>query len=156
MDRIAHLRRLFAYDAWANRETLASLAKADTPPDSAARRFAHVLGTERLWLSRIRGVASPMAVWPALSLSDADGEIAKLAEAYEAELVSLSAEGLARRVAYRNSKGEPWESTVDDVFEHVALHSAYHRGQVASDLRGAGFEPAYTDFIHAVRKGYVR
>jgi uncharacterized damage-inducible protein DinB len=31
------------------------------------------------------------------------------------------------------------------------LSSAYHRGQIAADLRTAGFTPAYTDFIHAVR-----
>ena len=156
MDRIAHLRRLFAYDAWANRETLAALTKADAPPETAVRRFAHVLGTEWLWLSRIRGVASPMAVWPALSLSDADREIAKLAEAHEAEIVSLSMEGLARRISYRNSKGEPWESAVDDIFEHVVVHGAHHRGQIVSDVRAAGFEPPYIDFIHAVRKGYVK
>ena len=156
MDRVAHLRRLFAYDAWANRETAASLRAASAPPETAVRRFAHVLGTEWLWLSRIRGEPSPMAVWPALSLSEAEREIAKLAEAYEAELVSLSPEGLARRVAYRNSKGEPWESAVDDIFEHVTIHGAHHRGQIVSDLRAAGFEPPYIDFIHAVRKGYVK
>ena len=62
---------------------------------------------------------------------------------------------LDRSVAYRNSKGEPWTSTVGDILTHVVTHSAYHRGQVASELRAAGFEPAYTDFIHAVRQGFL-
>ncbi len=62
---------------------------------------------------------------------------------------------LERVVGYRNSRGEPWTSTVGDVVTHVVIHSAYHRGQVASELRGAGFEPAYTDFIHAVRQGFL-
>jgi uncharacterized damage-inducible protein DinB len=35
------------------------------------------------------------------------------------------------------------------------MHSAYHRGQIAADMRAAGFEPVYTDFIHAVRQGYI-
>ena len=42
-----------------------------------------------------------------------------------------------------------------DVLTHVILHSAYHRGQVALAMRAAGMEPAYTDFIHAVRQGFV-
>ena len=58
-------------------------------------------------------------------------------------------------VAYRNSQGEAWTSTVGDILTHVVSHSAYHRGQVASELRAAGFAPAYTDFIHAVRQGFI-
>jgi uncharacterized damage-inducible protein DinB len=37
----------------------------------------------------------------------------------------------------------------------VLFHSAYHRGQIASQMRAAGFTPAYTDFIHAVREGFI-
>jgi len=38
---------------------------------------------------------------------------------------------------------------------HVIMHSAYHRGQIALEMRAAGMEPAHTDFIHAVRQGLV-
>jgi uncharacterized damage-inducible protein DinB len=62
---------------------------------------------------------------------------------------------ISRRVAYTNSKGEEWTSGVEDILTHVTIHSAYHRGQIASDLRAAGHTPAYTDFIHAVRQGFV-
>jgi uncharacterized damage-inducible protein DinB len=44
---------------------------------------------------------------------------------------------------------------VEDVLTHVLFHSAYHRGQIALQMRASGAEPAYTDFIHAVRKGFV-
>jgi len=37
----------------------------------------------------------------------------------------------------------------------VVMHSAYHRGQIASSLRAAGLAPAYTDFIHGIRQGFV-
>jgi len=37
----------------------------------------------------------------------------------------------------------------------VLMHSAYHRGQVALEMRSAGLQPAYTDFIHGVRQGFV-
>jgi uncharacterized damage-inducible protein DinB len=149
------LRRLFAYDAWANRETLAALRAAETPPESALARMAHVMGAEWLWLSRLAGTEKPMAVWPPLSLEDCEREAASVAAAWTERLDRLSEASLARRVAYVNSQGESWESAEGDVLEHVILHSAYHRGQIASDLRAAGAEPPYTDFIHAVRRGFV-
>jgi uncharacterized damage-inducible protein DinB len=62
---------------------------------------------------------------------------------------------LDRPVRYTNSKGEPWTSTVEDILTHLVIHSAYHRGQIASDLRNAGQKPAYTDYIHAVRQGLI-
>jgi uncharacterized damage-inducible protein DinB len=39
---------------------------------------------------------------------------------------------------------------------HLITHSAYHRGQVAMTVRAAGSTPAYTDFIHSIRKGFVK
>ena len=50
---------------------------------------------------------------------------------------------------------EAYDSLVRDILTHVFMHSAYHRGQIASDMRQAGFVPAYTDFIHGVRQGLV-
>jgi uncharacterized damage-inducible protein DinB len=58
-------------------------------------------------------------------------------------------------VEYRNSVGELWKGAVGDVLTQVVMHSAYHRGQIAADLRQSGHEPASTDFIHAVRQGFV-
>jgi uncharacterized damage-inducible protein DinB len=70
-------------------------------------------------------------------------------------LAGLHEADLAEGVGYRNSRGEFWVSTVDDILTHVVVHSAYHRGQIASAVREAGGEPAYTDFIHAARQGLV-
>jgi uncharacterized damage-inducible protein DinB len=152
---LERLRRLFAYDAWANRETLRSLAAAAPPPEKALSRMAHVVAAEWLWRSRIAGQAPPVAVWPALSVSDCARELGRLEGEWRELLDGLSEDGLARPVSYVNSKGEPWQSRVEDVLMHTAMHSTYHRGQIASDLRAAGFEPAYTDYIHAVRQNFV-
>ncbi len=62
---------------------------------------------------------------------------------------------LDQSVSYTNSQGEAWSSTVEEILTHITVHSAYHRGQIASDLRAAGMTPAYTDYIHAVRRGLV-
>jgi uncharacterized damage-inducible protein DinB len=78
-----------------------------------------------------------------------------VAKAWRNLLSAASDEDLVRPVHYTNSKGETYTSTVADIMMHVAMHSAYHRGQIASDMRAAGVEPAYTDFIHAVRQKKV-
>ena len=58
-------------------------------------------------------------------------------------------------MAYVNSKGEQWSTTVEDILLHVVLHSSYHRGQVAYILRAGGFTPPYTDYVHCIRNGLV-
>jgi uncharacterized damage-inducible protein DinB len=153
-DRLADLRRLFAYEAWANRETLAALAAAADPPAAALSRFAHVVGAGRLWLGRLLG-EPPAVVWPALDLAGCRAGCADLERRWEAYLADLAPADLARVVSYVNSRGEPWSSTVGDVLTHVVLHGTHHRGQIAADLRAAGAEPAYTDFIEAVRRGHL-
>jgi uncharacterized damage-inducible protein DinB len=75
--------------------------------------------------------------------------------AWKNYLTNLSPDDLEKQIDYRNSKGEAWSSRVDDVLTHVVMHSAYHRGQIALEMREAGLQPAYTDFIHGVRQGFV-
>jgi len=154
MELRAHLRRLLEWDGWANRETVASL-RAASPPARALRFMAHVTAAERLWLGRLRQDPAPVVVWPGLTIDDCAAEVEAMARAWPIFLDGPPPADLEGAVAYRNSKGEPWTSAVGDVLTHVVAHSAYHRGQVASELRAAGFVPAYTDFIHAVRQGFL-
>lgn len=150
-------KRLFAYDAWANRQTVASLrAAAGAVPEKARKRLGHLLGAGWLWLSRLESAASPPpAVWPDLPLEDAALGIEELARTWDAFVSRLDDAALARTITYTNSKGEAWSSRVSEVLMHVVLHGGYHRGQIASDLREAGFEPAYSDYIEAARRGWI-
>jgi uncharacterized damage-inducible protein DinB len=70
-------------------------------------------------------------------------------------LSAIGEEDLTRKIQYTNSKGESYLNEVQDILMHVVMHSVYHRGQIASDVRSMGFQPAYTDFIHAVRHHFV-
>ena len=145
--------RLFAYDDWANRETLASLERARQAPDAARRRMAHILAAERLWLVRLIGDPQRVVVWPDWTLAECRFRLMELPPLWADYLGSLDEPRRRACVAYVNSKGESWESLPEDVLLHVLLHSGQHRGQIASDLRAAGEEPAYTDYIEAVRRG---
>jgi uncharacterized damage-inducible protein DinB len=148
-------RRLFDYEAWANRETLASLRAAANPPEKARKLLGHIVGAGRLWISRIEGAAKPPAVWPDLSLEECARGIEEMRGRWSAFLERADPAELSRAVGYTNSKGERWESSVADILTHVVLHGTYHRGQIASRLRDAGGEPAYTDFIEAARRGKI-
>jgi uncharacterized damage-inducible protein DinB len=80
----------------------------------------------------------------------------EVGELWRKYLEASAPDDLTKTVSYKNSKGEPWTSTVEDVVTHVLFHSTYHRGQIASFMRASGDTPAYTDFIHAVRQGLMR
>ena len=152
---MTEVKRLLAYDAWANQEAIASLRAAEAPPPKALRALAHLVGAGRLWLARLEGSkAKPPAVWPELSLEEAAAGVDELAGQWRT-FAEVDGADLDRRVSYTNSKGEPWTSSVADILTHVVLHGSYHRGQIASDLRAAGFTPAYTDYIEAVRRNLI-
>ena len=146
--------RLFAYDDWANRECLRALRSSGNL-ESAVGRMAHILSAEKLWLERMRRVSQSMAVWPGSTIEECKALADEMSAGWREYLTNLAPDGLAEKVEYKNSKGEAWSSRVEDVLTHVLMHSAYHRGQIALEMRSAGMEPAYTDFIHAVRQGLV-
>ena len=147
--------QMFAYDDWANAETLASLERARRVPDAARRRMAHILAAELLWIGRLTGNPSKIAVWPDWDLSEARTNLGLLLPMWRDYLESHPPEARLQPVSYVNSQGQLWSSIPEDILQHVLLHGAQHRGQIASDLRAAGEEPAYTDYIHAVRSGLV-
>ena len=155
MDLLDYLRRQFAYDDWANREVLTGLKASANPAVRPRQLLAHILSAERLWLERIRKQPQSLQVWPDLTFEQCEAQIVDLASLWREFFNKLSPAGLPETVVYKNSKGEPWTSTTEDILTHVMLHSAYHRGQIASQVRAAGEQPAYTDFIHAVRQGLI-
>lgn len=151
---LARLRRWFAYDDWANRQTLASLDRAGAPPPRAVKLMAHIIAAEWLWYKRLHGSNSRL-VWPDWSLATCRLELDVLSREWRTYLDSLEEDQLADRLAYTNSKGEKFTNMAEDMLTHIVMHSAYHRGQIAMLLRDAGYEPAYTDFIEGMRRGMV-
>jgi uncharacterized damage-inducible protein DinB len=151
--------RMFAYDHWANRECLAAMRAAESVSADTVGRMAHILSAQKLWLERVLQQPQSMPVWPGATIADCMAMADAMSSAWRNYLARLAnqfaPESLDDKVEYRNSKGEPWSSRVEDVLTHVLFHSAYHRGQIALQMRSSGVEPAYTDFIHAVRQGFV-
>ena len=151
---LSDFQRMLTYNDWANREVLASFRKNGTGAKSV-RYMAHVLAAEQLWLDRLDGHDQKVAVWPEPDINFCETLAAELASSWQNFLGRTGEQGLSSTITYKNSKGENWASRVDDVLMHVIMHAAYHRGQIASDMRAAGLTPVLTDFIHAVRQNYL-
>jgi uncharacterized damage-inducible protein DinB len=152
-------QRMFTYDSWANHECLSTIGAAGSGSADGLARMAHILSAEKLWLERIQQHPQTLPVWPASTIDDCVALAGEMASKWQDYLAQLEAKipraSFEDTIEYRNSKGEPWSSRVEDILMHVLFHSAYHRGQIALQMRASGTTPASTDFIHAVRQGFV-
>jgi uncharacterized damage-inducible protein DinB len=159
-----YLRREFAYDEWANREVLNAIRASGganvTANLSANQRslqlMSHIVAAERVWLERLKQQPQSVPVWPEPDLAQCEAQAAELGGLWLEFLDLITAGDVSQSISYKNSKGEEWTSTIVDVLTHVVMHSAYHRGQIATHMRASGQTPANTDFIHGVRQGLIK
>jgi uncharacterized damage-inducible protein DinB len=154
MDAV-EVRRLFRYNRWANHQVAKVLATSASAPPNSIRWFAHIVGAEALWLARLKGHPAPQPVWPEFSSADLLSQLDLVHGAWQELLDHLDDAALGSKCEYVNTQGKPFANTVGDVLIHVVMHSTYHRGQIAADMRANGLEPVYTDFIHAARQGLI-
>lgn len=146
-----HLRKLIEHLEWADAAALRALRASGASDVRALTIYAHVLGAEAVWLARLAGRPSDVAVWPVLTLEQAASLAARNAAELNALVASLGPDDLDREIDYRASDGRGFRSTTEDILLHVALHGSYHRGQIALLIRGGGGEPASTDYIAFAR-----
>lgn len=147
-----YLTRLFHYVRWANNNVLQLLQMAPAAP-TVLRFLAHLLAAEQVWLTRLRGEDSAgLAIWPDLALPACMRLLEANAAGYQSYLEESAEESLAAIITYRNSKGMEFHSVAADILAQVVLHGAYHRGQIAWELRRAGDEPVNTDYVVFVRE----
>lgn len=139
---------LLNYDSWANSTVSRSISQL---PESKERSeilslFAHLLTAQLVWVNRINKESLPSEIWPSLSIP----EIEKLLQDNPPkirELISKKGEV----IHYKNSKGESFTNSVEEILVHLTIHGQHHRAQIATLLRQAGQTPPATDFIFFLR-----
>ena len=156
MNLADYLRRQFAYDEWANREVLQAIRSQGANDKRSLQLMSHILAAELVWLERLKQQPQSVPVWPEPDLAQCEAQAAKLGGMWLEFLDLITAGDVSQSISYKNSKGEEWTGTIVDILTHVVIHSAYHRGQIASHMRANGQTPAYTDYIHGVRQGLVK
>ncbi|HSR50456.1 MAG TPA: DinB family protein [Acidobacteriota bacterium] len=143
--------RLWEHAFWADRLVADRLTSLGNPPAQAVREFAHVIAAEEVWLARLQGRPSRLAVWPSLAVNELDGVVRRTQRDFSAYLNQLGESDLSEVIDYVNSDQEAFSTPVDDILLHTALHGQYHRGKVNLILRESGHPPTACDYIAFIR-----
>lgn len=122
----------FRFDFWVTGELLKKTVQLTDPPIRAVLLGSHMLNAQRIWICRILGDPVQPGVWEPQPVENWFTLHAKNEEDMRGIIAS---EDFQRIVHYRNSKGESYRNTVEDILQHLLLHSAYHRGQIAQLIR---------------------
>jgi len=146
-----HFIKLYKHLAWADERVLQSLRAAHSVLKKDLDLYGHILGSEHNWLSRIQGTVPKLAIWPTLTLDECEKASKENVGAFNALISTLTSDLLQRPITYRNSAGDQFTSTLEDILTHVCLHGAYHRGQIAASIRAGGDTPSPTDYIAFAR-----
>jgi uncharacterized damage-inducible protein DinB len=146
-----HFTRLYKHVEWADARVLESLRSAQNPQKRGLELYSHILGSEHVWLSRIHGSSPGVAVWPVLTLDECERLGKENIGALNGLVARLTPKLLNKPITYRNSAGDQFTSTIEDILTHVAMHAVYHRGQIAASLRAGGDTPSPTDYIAFAR-----
>ena len=148
---IGQIVRMFDHLKWADERVLLAMRRSGERHEGSLGLYGHILGAEHVWLARLEGRTPTVAVWPTMGLEEYEAVGTANHAAYRDYIETLDELALTRMIEYRNSAGREFESRIDDILTHVALHGAYHRGQVAHVVRSGGDAPIPTDYIAFVR-----
>jgi uncharacterized damage-inducible protein DinB len=149
MDQLkVYLDRLYAYNFWANNQLVGLLASLQVNEATIIRDLSHYLAAQEIWISRIQGrEAEVKGVWEVYDLAWAATFIPHN-HAYWQQFISQMTEAdYYRLIAYKNTKGDYYETPVIDIMGHCVNHATYHRAQIARTLRNMGHTPLNTDYI---------
>jgi len=145
------LMKMYNHLHWANECILKTLKNTDDV-NQAKLLFSHILLTENLWFTRIKGIDDPPpSIWSEISLEDCSRFVLQNNKNFTTLLSELSTNNIDNIIFYKNSKGKEFSTAVRDILTHIALHGHYHRGQINQQLRISGNEPVDTDFITFIR-----
>ncbi len=168
---LEQLRLLARYNQWMNARLYA--AAATLPPAVQAQPlgafFGSILGTlnhglvaDTIWLRRF---ATHPTAFGALDGLRTDTRVLRLdqtlhqtleplrqaRDAMDRTILALSGQltgaDLAESIAYRNSRGLPFERPFGALLVHFFNHQTHHRGQVTTLLYQQGVDPGETDLL---------
>lgn len=147
-------KRYFAFDIWGNRLHLNFLKehKAFTHRIEALKLFSHVMAVQRVWLTRIQGKdSSSLEIWPDLNIPECETLLDRF-ESQWPELLAQKDTDLNQIIRYRNSKGKPFENSLEELLTHIVIHGQHHRAQISTLIRRSDLTPPPIDFIYFCRE----
>lgn len=147
----AHFTDLFDYTGWANQLTLDAIAELDEGTEAsleALHLMSHIVRAQEIWLGRVQGTeAAQQPLWQAFLLPECRTRAAASLRDWQAHLAACTADDFDEAIAYQNSTGSSFTSTLREIATHVVNHGTHHRAQISRILRVAGHTPPGTDYI---------
>jgi len=159
---LIEIQRLYDYNSWANKRVLESLqpigqeiftSHKQASHGSIRGIIAHIAGAEWIWLERWKG-SSPAGLLPESEFETveiATQRLRKIDGDLQEFTSRLTREDVEGSRGYKTTDGKAHSNVLSDMLLHLANHSSYHRGQIATLLRQSGAVPQSTDLILFIR-----
>lgn len=157
------IKLLHAFNSWANNRIFDALASV--PPEELTRdlqsshgsihaTLTHLVGAEKMWVSRMVGRADKAMVTPAElpSLADIRHLWEQTGFAMAKFLGTMSDRALSEKFTMFTTTGQQFTQIYWQAIQHVVDHSTYHRGQIITLLRQMGHTPPSTGLITFYRE----
>lgn len=142
-----YFRDLFKYMDWANQRYLVTLEDNEVKDDHILKLYSHLISAQIIWLNRIRELpTSPFPVWEQYKLSELNTMAMESTTNWLNYLDHHKFPTFKEMIFYKNSQGDKFERTIQEIITHVNNHSTYHRGQLAIALKEKGIQPPVTDY----------
>ncbi|MCO6450071.1 MAG: DinB family protein [Caldilineales bacterium] len=157
--RIADIRLLYEYNAWATDRILQAaaglsqeqyVASSSSSWGSIAETLTHAFEAEHIWRVRCQEGRSPTSMGTAADYPD----VASLRVAWQAEreimnayLAGLSDADLDSVIDFKTTKGVSHRIPLWQILLHVLNHDTQHRSEVAMALTALGHSPGDLDQI---------
>lgn len=144
-----YLVSLSIYNTWANSKISNFIAEAGEARCLLIQQSSfsaihdtvmHILNAQKIWYSRIH-IESP--IWtPGRfdgTTAEACVELIENSRLFEKYIAQLELPDISRVINYKNIKGDSFQNTIGETMTHLMNHGTFHRGQLVTMLRGAGF-----------------
>jgi uncharacterized damage-inducible protein DinB len=138
------------YNLWANNIVCSWLEKitdAQWPQyvissfNSIQETVLHIIGAENIWLERMNKAEKPNWL-PSTYQGTKDEHIAllkKTSQELKDFMVAFDENNLLVNLDFRRLNGDAYSMPYYELLAHIFNHSTYHRGQLVTMLRQAGF-----------------
>jgi len=158
-----YFQELAAYNEWANGIVCGWLGQINdeqwTRPitssfNSIQETVLHVISAENAWLERFR--KKPVIVWLQQEFKGSREEHVQLwlktSAGVKAFIDSFDEKELETNLDFKRLNGDAFSMPYYQLFAHVINHATYHRGQLVTMLRQAGFtQVGSTDLLGIYR-----
>jgi uncharacterized damage-inducible protein DinB len=125
------------FEYWACLELVKSMKIAQPLDDRALLLFSHILSSAKIWLNRIKGEPSTVTMFQERTLAECEVLMEENKVNWMNYLDKMDESEMHRMFEFIFPiDGSKKRISVIDGITHLMYHSAYHKGQIVTRLKG--------------------